>query len=83
MGVFGRILGSLAGNLGSALFPTYSNGKQVDGGAIGAQLGENILPFARGGVVPGQRVFNTGQMVVRKPRRTYQKSSGRKSRRKK
>ena len=74
----GSAIGGLLGGLGSKIFPIPG----VKGDELGSFLG-GFLPFQAGGVVPGQRVFNTGQMVVRKPRRTYQKSSGRKSRRKK
>jgi hypothetical protein len=79
MGFFGKLLGGLAGSLGSALLPIP--------GANGKQIGEHIgsmLPFQHGGMVtnPSAKVFNQNQMVVRKPKKTYQKST-RKSRKKK
>jgi hypothetical protein len=76
---FGSAIGGLLGGLGSKLIPIPG----INGAELGNFLG-GLVGFQEGGVVPSQRVFHTGQaMVVRKPRRTYQKSSGRKSRRKK
>ena len=51
MGMFGNLLGSIAGNLGQKLLPIpgITNGGEL-GGAIG-----NLLPFSCGGSVPGKR----------------------------
>jgi hypothetical protein len=57
MGVFGQALGGLAGNLGSALLPIPG----INGGQLGSYLG-NMLPFARGGVVP-MRAYQRGGRV--------------------
>jgi hypothetical protein len=82
MGFFGGLIGSALGGLGESLFGKTAG---IDGKALGNTLGSRFIPFAHGGLVtnPSQRVFNQNQMVVRKPKRNYQKSSGKKSRRKK
>ena len=77
MGKYGKIIGTLLGKVGSALFPTYSNGQKVDGGAVGSQLGD-LLPFREGGLVPS-RVFHTNTAVARRPKRSYQKSAKKKT----
>ena len=46
MGIFGRILGTGLGAIGSALFPV----KGIDGGAVGGALGA-LAPFKNGGSV--------------------------------
>jgi hypothetical protein len=70
MGFFGKLLGGLAGSLGSALLPIPG----ADGKQIGEHLG-SMLPFQEGGLVP-QRVFHNNAVVARRPRRRYQKSAG-------
>ena len=50
MGLFGKILGNIAGGLGSKFLPLPG----VNGGEIGSTIG-NLLPFANGGRVPGKR----------------------------
>ncbi len=77
MGKWGKIIGSALGSIGSALFPTYSNGQKVDGRAVGSQLGD-LLPFQEGGLVPS-RVFHSKASVARRPKRSYQKSAKKKS----
>ena len=47
MGFFGSLLGQGLGALGSQLFPIAG----VDGAKLGGSLG-NMLPFARGGMIP-------------------------------
>ena len=47
MGFFGNLLGGALGSLGSQLFPIPG----VDGKTLGGSLG-NMLPFARGGMIP-------------------------------
>lgn len=60
MGVFGNLLGSTLGGLGSALFPIPGvNGSNL-GGAIG-----NLLPFKRGGRVRAART-KSGRFRKRK-----------------
>ena len=81
MGKYGKIIGTLLGKVGSALFPTYSNGQKVDGGAVGSQLGD-LLPFREGGLVPS-RDFHSNAAVARRPKRNYQKSKKKTSKRKK
>jgi hypothetical protein len=50
MGLWGKILGNVAGGLGSKVLPLQG----VNGGEIGASIG-NLLPFKSGGAVPGKR----------------------------
>ena len=50
MGFWGKILGNVAGGLGSKVLPLQG----VNGGEIGASIG-NLLPFKSGGAVPGRR----------------------------
>ena len=50
MGFWGKILGNVAGGLGSKVLPLQG----VNGGEIGSSIG-NLLPFSNGGVVPGKR----------------------------
>ena len=50
MGFWGKILGNVAGGLGSKVLPLQG----VNGGEIGSSIG-NLLPFKNGGVVPGKR----------------------------
>ena len=77
MGKWGQIIGSALGSIGSALFPTFSNGQKVDSRAVGSQLG-SLLPFKEGGLVPS-RVFHSNAAVARRPKRNYQKSTKKKS----
>ena len=70
MGVLGSLLGGLAGNIGSALFPI----KGINGGQLGSSLG-GMLPFARGGRVPEHKIMgyaNGGEIIV-VPQRVYQR----------
>ena len=50
MGFWGKILGNVAGGLGSKVL----NLPGVNGGEIGASIG-NLLPFKNGGRVPGKK----------------------------
>ena len=50
MGMFGNILGSIAGGLGSSFMPLPG----VNGAQIGGQIG-GLLPFKKGGKIPGKR----------------------------
>lgn len=50
MGMFGNILGSIAGGIGSKLMPLPG----VDGAAMGGAIG-GLLPFRKGGRIPGKR----------------------------
>jgi len=49
-GVFGNLLGSALGSLGSSFFPI----KGINGKELGGSLGD-LLPFRRGGVMPVKR----------------------------
>lgn len=71
MGVFGQLLGSALGSLGSALFPIPG----ADGQKIGSHIG-SLLPFQQGGMVPA-RPRRRYQKSAKKP------ASKRKSRKKK
>ena len=85
MPYWGKLLGGIAGKLGSVLFPTYSNGVQINGKQLGEQIGEKILPWKEGGMIEvnvGARVFNQPMMLRQsRPKRNYQKPK--KSRKKK
>lgn len=61
MGIFGRILGTGLGAIGSALFPV----KGIDGGAVGGALGE-LAPFKKGGRVPrtGKALIHKGEYIL-------------------
>ena len=50
MGLFGKILGNIAGGLGSKFLPLPG----VNGGEIGSTIG-NLLPFKNGGAVGGKK----------------------------
>ena len=50
MGFWGKILGNVAGGLGSKVLPLQG----VNGGEIGASIG-NLLPFKNGGAVGGKK----------------------------
>lgn len=50
MGIFGNLLGGLAGSLGSKLLPIPG----VDGGQLGGAIG-GLLPFKTGGAVKGKK----------------------------
>lgn len=50
MGIFGKILGTALGSVGSQLFPI----KGLDGGQVGSLLGE-LAPFKTGGRVGGKK----------------------------
>jgi hypothetical protein len=50
MGFFGKILGNIAGGLGSKLLPLPG----VNGGEVGSALG-GLLPFKNGGAVGGKK----------------------------
>lgn len=56
MGLFGNILGTIAGGLGSKFLPI----KGVDGAQVGGSLG-SLLPFKKGG-----RVKKTGPIYAHK-----------------
>jgi len=60
MGFFGNLIGQGLGALGSQLFPIPG----VSGQELGGHLG-NLLPFARGGVVPTpvRRAYQRGGKV--------------------
>ena len=50
MGMFGKILGNIAGGLGSKFLPLPG----VSGGEIDSAIG-NLLPFKNGGAVGGKK----------------------------
>ena len=50
MGMFGKILGTIAGGLGSAFMPLPG----VDGAKIGGEIG-GLVPFKTGGLVKGKK----------------------------
>ena len=50
MGMWGSLLGNLAGGLGSKILPLPG----VNGGQVGSAIG-SLLPFSNGGVIPGKR----------------------------
>lgn len=70
MGVLGSLLGGLAGNIGSQLFPIQG----INGGQLGQSLG-SMLPFARGGSVPAHKImgYARGGDIVVVPQRAYQR----------
>ena len=51
MGVFGNLLGSIAGNLGSKFLPIPG----VNGGELGGAIG-SLMPFKTGGAVGPRKV---------------------------
>ena len=63
MGIFGRILGTGLGALGSALFPV----KGVQGDVIGGALGE-LAPFRHGGAIKrtGPILAHSGEYILPK-----------------
>lgn len=50
MGMFGNLLGQLAGSVGSKFLPIPG----VNGGELGGAIG-GLLPFKNGGAVPGKK----------------------------
>ena len=50
MGIFGNLLGNLAGSLGSKFLPIPG----VNGGELGGAIG-GLMPFKNGGKVPGKK----------------------------
>ena len=50
MGLFGKILGNIAGGLGGKILPLPG----VNGGEVGSAIG-SLLPFSNGGKIPGKR----------------------------
>ena len=61
MGIFGNLLGGLAGSLGSKLLPIPG----VDGGQLGGAIG-GLLPFKTGGAVKktGPAYLHKGEFVL-------------------
>jgi hypothetical protein len=61
MGVFGNLLGSIAGNLGSKFLPIPG----VNGGELGGAIG-TLLPFKTGGAVKktGPAYLHKGEFVL-------------------
>ena len=61
MGIFGRILGTGLGALGSALYPI----KGIDGATVGGALGD-LAPFKKGGRVPrtGRALVHKGEYIL-------------------
>lgn len=63
MGLFGNLLGTIAGGLGSKFIPI----KGIDGGEVGGSLG-SLLPFKKGGRVKktGPIYAHAGEFVLPK-----------------
>lgn len=65
MGLFGNLLGTIAGGIGSKFMPLPG----VDGAAIGGTVG-GLLPFRKGGRIPGRRgkarliVAHNGEFIL-------------------
>lgn len=61
MGLFGNLLGTIAGGLGSKFLPI----KGVDGAQVGGTLG-GLLPFKTGGAVKrtGRAIVHKGEYVL-------------------
>lgn len=75
MGVFGGLLGNLAGSLGSQFLPIPG----VNGGQLGSALG-SMLPFARGGMV---NAYQRGGKVRKSKAKGKAKNKAKKSKSKK
>jgi hypothetical protein len=76
MGLFGSLIGQGLGALGGGLF-----GNQELGRSIGGQIGQNVLPFARGAVVRPSPLY-TGGLIQPVSAYAIQASGGRRAKKK-